>query len=106
MIPNMTHVVKMFEQSIQLKTATQTIVDFEPVETFVTTDIQATVQTADKEKLKVDNVDWSKRYLMVHTPATFGINDFVVYEGGDYKIIDVNNSDVYGYYEAIAEEVK
>ena len=106
MLPNMSNVLTAFEKPVILKRATQKIVDHRPVVEVVKSKIQAVVQVANKEKLQIASVNWSLRYLMVHTKTPFDINDLIEYKKKDYKIIDLGDYDDYGFHESVAEEVK
>lgn len=105
-LPNMANVLTASEQSVKLKRITQSIVNHRPVETVAETIINAVVQVAEKEKLQIAIVDWSLRYLMVHSKVPFTINDLIEHKSKNYKIIDLGDWSDYGYYESVAEEVK
>ena len=106
MIPNMSDVLTDFEQIVQLKTTTQTIVNYRPVISSILTSFRAVVQPADKQNLQVADIDMSKEYLLIHSKTGLKINDIVVYKGKDYIIKTLGDFSDYGYYESIAEEVK
>jgi hypothetical protein len=95
-----------WSQPVIVKTVTQATIDFEPVDQVAVRTIQAVVQPAQKEKLNADQIDWSLRYLLVHTTDPLAIGEFVEYNGDDYKIIEPGDWQDYGYTEAIAEETK
>lgn len=106
MLPNMAEVLDDFLQPVKTKIVTVTTVDFVPTETIVETDILAVVQVAQKEKLNPQAIDWSKRYLQVHSKEPLDMRALVEYQGKDYKVFELNDYSDYGYYEAICEEVK
>lgn len=99
-------VVTGWAEPATLRTKTITTVDFE--KTVVNSDvtIQAVVQVADMENINVDNIDYSLEYLQVHSVSPMDIGQFIVEGGVEYKIIRRNKYARYGYYEAVAEEVK
>lgn len=106
MLPDMSEVLNEWSQIVMLRDIEKITVDFELVETITDTPIRAVIQVADKEKLNVNEVDWSLRYLQVHSKIELFIGQFIVYKGDEYKIItDANYSD-YGFSDVFAEEVK
>lgn len=95
-----------FVQPVKLKDATFTTVDFEPVQLVTSNDIAACVQVAEMESLNPDQIDWSRRYLMVHSKTPLDFGQYIEYKGADYKIVRANNYNDYGYSEVVAEETK
>ncbi|VFS74590.1 Uncharacterised protein [Kluyvera cryocrescens] len=55
-----------WEQPLKLKTRTEKTVDFEASVIVTSQDILAVVQSANKENLTLDSLDWSKEYLLIH----------------------------------------
>ena len=107
MLPNMAPYLKRFEQQIIKRVKTITSVDFEETEVIKNTNIQAVVQVADAETIKVEQLDSSKENLMIHNSSdSLEIGQFVVWQGREYKIIKMSNYSDYGYKMPIAEEVK
>lgn len=106
MLPDMSDTLDEWKQPVVVKTVTQETIDFEPVDQVAVRTIQAVVQLAQKEKLNADQIDWSLRYLLVHTTGPLTVGEFVEYKGADYKIIEPGDWQDYGYTEAIAEETK
>lgn len=91
-------------QPVTYKQITTTTVDFVPTETVTTTTIDAVVQPARLADLNIEQVDYSKRYLQVHSVSPLVINDFIEWQGKDHKIIQLGPYQDYGFYEAVAEE--
>lgn len=107
MIPNMAEVLAEWSQPIKLKSVSTKTNDFEPVQAVTVQNIMAVVQVAEMENLNPDTIDWSRRYLMIHTKApSLELGQVVEYQGADYKIIALNNYADYGYSEVTAEETK
>lgn len=109
MIPNMSSVLIAWEIPVTLKRVTQSIVNHRPVETEVDVEIMAVVQPADMEKLNVDTIDYSLKYLQIHTRDIYTVvlNDNLIYDGLKYKAVPgVKDYSLYGYYETIFEQVK
>lgn len=106
MLPSMGEVLDDFLQSVKIKIVTVATVDFVETETVVENNIQAVVQVAQKEKLNPQALDWSKRYIQVHSKSPLDMRALVEYQGKDYKIFELNDYSDYGYFEAICEEVK
>ena len=106
MLPQMGKVLKRFQQPVTIKTVTQTIVDFRPVENETSLTTQAVVQPAQKKKLNPAIVDWSLKYLQVHSKDPVKIGDFFTHSGTDYKAVELGDYSNYEYYETIFEEIK
>lgn len=91
-------------QPTTYKQITTTTVDFVPVETVTEITIDAVVQPAKLADLQVEQIDYSKQYLQVHSTSPLTINDFIVWRGKDHKIIQLGPYQDYGFYEGVAEE--
>ena len=108
MIPNMSFVLGVFETNVTLNTYAKTSVNF--VETIVlvsSESIKAVVQPAQAEQLKaIGIVDFSLRYIQVHSVTELLVGQYVIYDGITYKIITPSDYQLYGYSEVVAEEVK
>lgn len=105
MLPNLNQVVKNFSQKVTLQRTTQTIVNFKPVNTVVETIINAIIQVANDEVLKVNNLDYSKSYFTIHTTDTIKINDVILYRGKKLKIIILRDDSDYGFIKGIGEQI-
>ena len=105
MLPNMADTLIEWEQPIQLKTQSKTTVDFVETVTVTVEAIKAVVQPADKTKLKIDSLDWSKEYVLIHKRGEgIVIGQYVEWNGEDFKIIGPNgNYKNYGYIELVGE---
>jgi hypothetical protein len=106
MLPDMSDALPEWSLPYTVKTVTQETQDFEPFDIVTARTISAVVQLANKEKLNPDSIDWSLRYLWIHTTSQLTVGEFIEYAGTDYKIIEPGDWQLYGYTEAIAEEVK
>ena len=89
-----------------VKTVSKVTVNFVPTNKVAARTVQAVVQPAQKNKLNTSQVDWSKRYLMVHTSEPLANGELLEYQGEDYKIIDNGDYQLYGFTEAVAEQTK
>lgn len=105
-LPNVAEVLTEWAVPTLIKTVTQTTVDFEPVTAITGRTQDCVIQVAEKERLNPDTIDWSKEYLMVHSAAGIVIDEYVEYQGRDYKVVDRNPYGDYGYTEVVAEETK
>ena len=105
-ILDMSDALDGFEQPTTLKTKRTFTVDFEEFEECTDSIISAVIQPAQKEDLNIDNIDWSKSYILAHSVEEFKINDVITWCGMDYKIISMGNFKDYCYYEGVGEEVK
>lgn len=102
----MSRTVKRLSQPIKLFKITTTIVDHKPVEEEVESSIKAVVQPAQKEKLNKDKIDYSLRYVQVHSLEAVLMNDIIEHKNVRYKAFEDADYSDYGYYEIIMEEQK
>lgn len=103
---DMTDALIDWEQQVKLKTRTETTVDFELVTVVTSTDILAVVQSANKENLTLDSLDWSKEYLLIHARVKIETGQFIEKGGRDYKVVSPADYMDYGFCAVIAEETK
>lgn len=106
MLPDMSATLASWSRPYTVKTVTDITIDFEPENLVAVRTIQAVVQVAQKNKLNVESIDWSLRYLWVHTTDPLQNGEFIELDGQDYKIIDNGDFQMYGYTEAVAEQTK
>nr|WP_246881085.1 hypothetical protein [Citrobacter sp. AN-PRR1] len=95
-----------WEQPVKLKTRTETTIDFEPVVTVNSQDILAVVQSANKENLTLDSLDWSKEYLLIHARLKIETGQLIEKGGKDYKVVSPADFMDYGFCAVIAEETR
>ena len=107
MLPDMSEVLTEWSQPIKLKTVTDPTIDFIPTRVVVVTDIVGVVQPADKEKLVVDQIDYSLEYIWIHSVSPMAIGQYVEWQGRDFKLVPFRKGyGQYGYAEAYGEETK
>ena len=106
MLPDMSDTLDEWSLEYTIKTATETTVDFVLTPVITGRVVDAVVQVAQKNKLNNDQIDWSLRYLLVHTMSELANGEFIEYQGEDYKIIDNGDYQLYGFTEAVAEQTK
>jgi len=106
MSPNMSRTIERSAKPRTVKTVMRATVDFIETEYIESRTINAVVQPAQKDSLKSENIDWSLRYLTIHTVSQLQNGELIEYGGEDYKIIDNGNYQEYGYTEALAEQTK
>jgi len=106
MLPNLSNTVKRFSQDVNLIRVTTTVINHKPVEEETNIAIKAVIQPADKEKLNIDKIDYSLKYILINSTDEMRIKDKLEYKSTKYRIIAVEDFSDYGYYRAIAEEVK
>lgn len=105
MIPDMSDVLEEFEQTVKLKTVTETKSDFVRSQSVSISNIEAVVQVADKEQLQIDSIDWSKMHILVHSSSSLSEGQFIEWQGKDFKLTrGGGNWSDYGYYEFIGAE--
>ena len=95
-----------WEQPLKLKTRTEKTVDFEPTAIITSQDILAVVQSANKENLTLDSLDWSKEYLLIHARLKIETGQFIEKGGKDYKVVSPADYMDYGFCAVIAEETR
>lgn len=95
-----------WEQPLKLKNRTEKTVDFEPVVVVTSEDILAVVQSANKENLTLDSLDWSKEYLLIHARLKIETGQFIEKGGKDYKVVSPADYMDYGFCAVIAEETR
>lgn len=106
MLPNMSSTLAGWSAPYTIKTVVNTTVDFENILVVTQRTIQAVVQPAQKDKLNTEQIDWSKRYIQIHTNTQLAKGEYIVYDGEDYKIIEDGDYELYGFCEVIAEQTK
>jgi len=106
MLPDMSDTLEEWELPYTLKTATETTADFVRAPVVTGRTIEAVVQVANKNKLNTGAIDWSLRYLQVHSSSEIANGEFLEFQGEDYKIIDNGDYQLYGFTEAVAEQTK
>ncbi len=106
MLPDVSDAFDGWLSDYTIKTVTKITADFVEANTVAGRTVQAMVQVAEKEKLNPDQIDWSKKYLLVHSPDPISVGEFIESDGEDYKIIEPGDWQAYGYTEAVAEQTK
>ena len=108
MLPDMSDTLLEWEQTVSLKTLSTSTVDFVETVAVVVTSIQAVVQPADKTKINIGSLNWSKKYILIHKRGGgIEMNNFIEYKGRDYKVIGPNGDyEDYGFIEMVGEETK
>lgn len=103
---DMTDALTDWEQPVKLKTRKEMTVDFDPVVEIISQDILAVVQSANKENLTMDSLDWSKEYLLIHARLKIETGQYIEKDGRDYKVVSPADYMDYGFCAVIAEETK
>lgn len=108
MLPDMSDTLIEWERTVKLKTVTKTSVDFIETEVVDVSYIKVVIQPADKTKINLGSLDWSKKYILIHKRGGgIEMNDYIEYKGRDFKIIGPNGDyDDYGFSEVVGEETK
>lgn len=106
MIPNLANTVLSFAQSCTLIRVQEMIVNYKPVFQETTLIVKATLQPAKKENLNKEKIDWSLKYLQVHSLDLIKIGDIIIHRNIKYKAIENADYNDYGFYESIMEEQK
>lgn len=106
MIPDMSDALDEWSLPYLVKTVEERTIDFESFDFVTGRTINAVVQVAQKNKLNTDQIDWSLRYLQIHTANQLENGELIEFQGEDYKIIDNGDYQLYGFTEAVAEQTK
>ena len=116
MLPNLLQTVKRFSVPTQLIKVSTAIVNHKPVDTETPINIRASIQPAQKDKLNKDKIDWSLKYIQVHSydqmvsgtlvSGEISINDIIVHHGIRYKSFEGTDYNDFGFYETVMEEQK
>lgn len=120
MLPDLLETVKSLSQPTQLIKVETTIVNHRPSEVETPLNVRAAIQPAQKNKLNKDKIDWSLKYIMVHSydqtivigdvptlvSGEISISDYIVHKGIKYKAFENSDYNDYGFYETIMEEQK
>mgnify|MGYP001029574841 CR=1 FL=1 len=106
MLPDVSEAIEEWATPHRVKTVTKQTVDFVEQNVVTGRNVDMMVQVAQKEKLSADQIDWSRRYLLIHSLQEINNGELVEYGGEDYKIIDDGDWLAYGYVEAVAEQTK
>jgi hypothetical protein len=101
-IPKIQVALNGWESSITLIKVTQSIVDYETVNTEEEISFQGVVQPLTAEALQLKPLETrSWEWLMIHTRTSAEIftNDLIRYDGKEYKVMFEKNYSLNGYYE-------
>lgn len=106
MLPDMSDVLEEWQLPYLVKTIVKQTVNFVDNNTVTGRTVDAVVQVAQKDKLNAAQIDWSLHYLLVHTDSELDNGELIEFQGGDYKIIDNGDYQLYGFTEAVAEQTR
>lgn len=106
MLPQLGFVVEMYAVPVTVRSVVQDVVDHKPVETFTDIEVTATAQPASHESLTIGDIDFSLQYLQVHSQSELEIGYRVIFQGKSFKIVNLGDYNLYGYYTSVAEEMK
>lgn len=106
MLPNLSQTVKRFSVPTQLMKVSTAIVNHKPYYTGIESNIKVVIQPAQKEKLNIDRINWSLKYIQVHSVDCIYLSDIITHKGILYQAYEDADYSDYGYYEIIMEEYK
>jgi len=102
MIPQIQVALNGWESGIDLIKITQTVVDFETVETEVISSFKGVIQPLGPEKLNIKPIELrSWKWLQIHTRTELSLetNDRIQYAGERYKVMETLDYSLNGYFE-------
>jgi len=103
MLPDMSNVLRGWEQSVKIKTVTRSTTDFVETDVVVVREQVCVVQVAEKSRLNSKTINWALDYIAVHSREDISLGEYVEFDSADYKVIVSGNWNQYGYIEIIAE---
>lgn len=103
MLPDMSEVLTEWEIPVIIKTITRATVDFVPTNTITTRTVRAVVQVPTKERLVASGMDYSQVSWWIHSKEKINNGEYLEFNGKDYKIIDNDAWELYGYTDALGE---
>lgn len=106
MRPNMGRIVRRSASPYTVKTITRQTVDFVESDVVAGRTVKALIQPARKSQLNPEMIDWSLRYITIHSLGPVDEGELIEYGGEDYKIIELGDYQDFGYTEAVAEQTK
>lgn len=102
---DMDDALEEFERLVLVKTIVgETSTDFVKTQLITGREQDCVVQPANPAKLKIDNVDASKAYMLIHSRVELKLYEYVEYNGKDYKIITPADWSGYGFNVVVGEE--
>jgi hypothetical protein len=93
-------------QDIVVYKTQTTTVDFEPVTVAIESQIEAIVQTTNPSSLNIDTIDHTLKYITVHSKTPLSANDYVVYKGVNFRVLQVGDWSDYTFNKYLCEEYK
>lgn len=105
-LPNVSAALGPWSDTYAVKTVTRTTVDFVEQQSVATRTITAVIQPADPNRLRAESIDWSLRYIRIHSRDPVAVGEYVTFEDVDYKLISVTDWQRYGYVAAVGEETR
>lgn len=106
MMPDVSDALLDWVSPYELKTVTRSTVDFVESTSVARSTINAMIQPADPTRLTAAQIDWSLKYISIHSIDAVVVGQFVEYGGEDYKIISATDWSAYGYTRAIGEQTR
>ena len=107
MLPDVSDALLDWVSPYTIKTITRQTVDFVESNVITPRTVSAMVQPADPQSLKTLNgLDWSLKYVMVHSLDAIQTGEYIEYGGEDYKLVSSTDWQDYGYTKAIGEQTK
>lgn len=106
MLPNMKNTALAFSQLLTFQTATQTIVDYVPVMSYITSKKRCTIYTSKPDEINSFIFDRTLSYYTVISADAIDMKDLLLYKDKTFKQINKEDFREYGFYRALYEEVK
>lgn len=103
MLPDMSNVLRGWEQVVKIKNVTRSTTDFVETDVVVEREQTCVVQVAQKSNLNSVTIDWALDYITIHSREAVLLGEYVEFQEADYKVISLGNWNQYGYREIVAE---
>jgi len=105
-LPNLSGVVKSFSQEVIHHKISTVIENHRKVESETTSTINAMIQPQETTKLNKEKVDYTLKYILVHSTDEIGFDDYITYKQKKYKCFEVGEWNDYGFFIVVMEEIK
>jgi len=106
MRPYLRNTVLSKAKDLTLKRVTQTIVNYQPVESEVESTIKGQLKPLKLQDIVKDEINYHLRYKFYTGIDEVLINDYIEDKGVSYRCYAPANYSDYGFYKAYLEEVK
>ena len=101
-LPNVSSVLDGWEQNVTFVKVTQTLVDFQVVDTLTNYTFRGVVQPFSPKELEIKpEGERGWEWLMIHSKTALSLNvgEYITYNNLKYRVMQSNDYAPYGYYQ-------